>query len=131
MIRLTECETRFNIKISKAFDHQSFNYTAVGIQADGTEVVIKLCVPTHEVDNEINALDLMRGDGIVRLLYADNQNGILLLERLSSGIILTSVHDETVATRIAVDIMQKIWKPIADSHSFSFNSDSIHYKIYN
>jgi len=48
------CETRFNIKIGTAFDHQSFNFTAVAIQADGTEIVIKICVPTSEVDVACN-----------------------------------------------------------------------------
>lgn len=115
---ITECEALYSIKVGNTFDHQSFNFTAQAIQADSTEIVIKLCVPTSEVDNEINALDFMRGDGIVQLLDADNQNGILLLERLIPGEMLTSICDDIEATCIAADVMQKICKPISGSHSF-------------
>ncbi len=115
---IAESEKRFNIKIGEAFDHQSFNFTAQAIKADSAGVVIKLCVPTSEVENEIDALNLMHGSGILQLLDSDKQNGILLLERLSPGEMLTTVHDDIEATRIAADVMQKIWKPISGSHSF-------------
>jgi len=115
---IPECEKRYNIKIGNAFEHQSFNFTATAIQNDASEIVIKLCIPTDEIVNEINALAFMCGDGIVKLLDADSQNGVLLLERLSPGEMLTTIRDDVEATRIAAGVMQKIWKPIAGSHSF-------------
>lgn len=115
---IPECEKRYNIKIGNAFEHQSFNFTATAIQNDGSEIVIKLCIPTDEIDNEINALAFMCGDGIVKLLDADSQKGVLLLERLSPGEMLRTIRDDIEATRIAADVMQKIWKPIEGSHSF-------------
>jgi len=48
---IVECEKRFNLKIGSRFEHQSFNFTALAKQIDGAEIVIKLCVPTKEVEN--------------------------------------------------------------------------------
>lgn len=114
---ITECEKRFNLKIESSFTRQSFNFTAPARQADGTVVVIKLCVPTSEVDNEIQALKFMRGDGMVRLLESDSQNGILLLEKLNPGEMLSTLHNDSAATSIAANVMQKIWKPVTDTHT--------------
>ncbi len=115
---ITKCEKRFNIKISQAFEHQSLSFTARATQADGTKIVIKLCVPTSEVDNEINALEFMNGDGIVNLLNSDGENGIVLLERLTPGAMLTTVGDDLEATRIAANVMQKIGKTIERPYTF-------------
>ncbi len=117
-ILITACEKRYNIKVSRAFDHQSFNFTASASQSDGTEIVIKLCVPSSEIDNEIKALECLRGNGIVQLLDYDRENGILLLERLNPGKMLTTVHDDINATRIAADVIQKIYKPVTGPYTF-------------
>ena len=114
-----ECEKRFNIKIGKSFAHLFFNVIAGATQADGRELVIKLCVPNNEVVNEINTLKFMRGHGIVKLLGSDSQRGILLLERLRPGEMLTTIPNDIEATHIAADIMKKTWKPIASPHAFT------------
>ncbi len=63
----------------------------------------------------------MRGRGIVNLLNADKKKGILLLEKLTPGKMLSTLIDDEIATTIAVDIMQKLWKPttkIPSHHNF-------------
>lgn len=115
---IADCEARFDLKVKKYFSTLSYHYTAEAVQSDGSNIVIKICVPTKEVENEINALEFMRGDGIVKLIKADSQNGILLLEKLEPGEMLSTLSSDDEATAIAAEVMQKLWKPIADNHDF-------------
>ncbi len=116
---IAKCEERFNVKIGDRFKHQSHNFAAKAIQSDGTVIVVKICnVPTSGVKNEINALEFMRGDGIVQLLDSDTTDGILLLEYLNPGKMLSTLTNDNDAVIIAADVMQKIWKPLSGQHNF-------------
>jgi len=112
------CEKRFNIEIKNSLPHLSFNYTAEAVQADGQKLIVKLCVPNDGVYNEINALEFMRGDGIVKLIDSDRERGILLLEQLIPGEMLSTLNNDAEATMIAADIIKKIRNPISDNHNF-------------
>ena len=109
--QLLEIKERFNIKIGTTFSHQSFNFTTNATKSDGTPIVVKLCLPHEDVNNEIYALEFMLGDGIVTLIKSDNKKGILLLEKLEPGEMLSTLRNDDEATVIAAGIMQKLWKP--------------------
>lgn len=68
---------------------------------DGREAVLKARVANHECAAEIAALRAFAGDGMVRLLDADDERGLLLLERVRPGEALwdLSMSDEE-ATRV-------------------------------
>jgi streptomycin 6-kinase len=80
--------------------------------------VLKLGVPNPELASEIAALRLFDGRGSVRLLEADEQQGILLLERLSPGAPLSALEDDAEATSIAAGVMRQLWRPVPFQHSF-------------
>ncbi len=115
---IMQCEKDFNLKIKAHFPNLSFNYTAEAVRADGSSIVVKLCVPSKDVENEINALECMRGDGIVELLASDSKNGILLLEKLTPGAMLSTLENDADATAIAANIMKKLWRPLPSKHNF-------------
>ena len=72
------------------------------MQANGTEVILKIGVPNPELITEIEALLIYDGRGSVRLLDVDREQGALLLERLKPGTPLLSITDATVgAVRVA------------------------------
>jgi len=96
----------------------SYNYVAPATLADGTEIVLKVGVPNRELRTEIAALRLYDGRGCVRLLDADADAGILLLERLHPGEMLTIVPDDDEATRLAALAMQTLWRPLPAEHKF-------------
>jgi streptomycin 6-kinase len=82
------------------------------VRADGTPVVLKLCVPNRGAAalNEITALRLIDGDGAPRLLRYDESRGALLLERLGRpmnelGLALPQRHEYLCAAAL------KIWRP--------------------
>ena len=60
----------------------------------------------------MRALRLYDGRGIARLLDADEEQGVLLLERLQPGIPLAQVEDDDAATRSAASVMAALWRPL-------------------
>jgi streptomycin 6-kinase len=114
---LAECQARWGITVGPHFD-LSFNYVAPAMAADGRAVVIKIGVPNRELTTEIKVLQLYAGQGAVRLLDADEEKGLLLLERLVPGCSLSTLSDDEHATRIAARTMRKLWRPLAADNSF-------------
>jgi streptomycin 6-kinase len=93
----------------------SYNYVCAAKRADGTDVVLKLGVPNRELKSELAALRLFNGDGACRLLEADDDRYMFLLERLKPGEMLTTLKDDEEATHIAADVMTHLWrKPPSD-----------------
>ena len=119
---LAECERRWEITIGPPFD-LSFNYVAPAVRADGTQVVLKTCALTDEFPQQPEALRLVDGHGMVRLLECDWNEGIMLLERLLPGTMLVEVEDDEMATSVAASIMQKIWRPVPEKHTFKTVQD--------
>jgi streptomycin 6-kinase len=78
------------------------------------EVVLKLGVPNHELTSEIAALRLYDGHGTCRLLDADESKGMLLLEPLQPGHMLTTLTDDERATQIAAEVMCQLWRPVPE-----------------
>ena len=78
-------------------------------------IILKLGVPNRELSSEIAALRYYNGRGACHLLDGDAEKGMLLLERLQPGHMLATVNDDEHATRIAVDVMRRLWRPIPEN----------------
>jgi streptomycin 6-kinase len=104
------CEVKWQVRFLAPYP-PSYHFVAPVVFPDGTEAVLKLGVPGKELRSEIETLRTYQGKGAVRLLEADTERGILLLERLKPGRTLHSVPDDREAVRIAADIMRKIARP--------------------
>ncbi len=120
---LAECKRRWSLTVRPSHFTLSYNYVAPATLADGTEIVLKVGVPNRELRTEIEALRLYNGRSAVRLLDADPDNGILLLECLTPGEMLTTITDDDEATRIAVQVMQNLWRPLPADHHFPSVAD--------
>ncbi len=115
---LAECKQRWSLTIRPPFVPLSYNYVAPAVRADGTEVVLKAGVPNPELLTEIAALRLYDGRGIARLIDADPDQGVLLLERLQPGTPLANLDDDEEATHIAARVMRQLWRPVPPEHPF-------------
>lgn len=115
---LAECERRWSLTIHTPVANLSYNYVAPAMRSDGTPVMLKLGVPNKEINAEIEALRLYAGHGICRLLDSDAEQGILLLERLQPGMMLSTVEDDEAATCIAATVMRQLWRPVPADHPF-------------
>lgn len=120
---LREIERRWSLMIQAPYPNLSFNYTAPAVRADSTHAVLKAGFPSPEFRNEAEALLHYDGRGMAKLLAVDEDRGVMLLERLEPGECLDTIEDEDEATRIAVDVMRKLWRPIATDYPFPTVSD--------
>jgi streptomycin 6-kinase len=116
LIRLYE--ERWSIQVGEPF-LLSYSYCAPAVRADGTEVVLKLEVPNPESRHRAQALRCFNGHGMVRLLEADIERGVTLMERLKPGKMLADeITDDEEATRIAAGVMQAMWIPAPQEYCF-------------
>lgn len=115
---LADCAQRWAITVEPPFS-LSYNYVAPARRADGSAVVLKVGYPnSQELCNEIHALLLYAGDGMVQLLDYDRDQGVMLLERLQPGEMLSTLADDEEATIIATTVMRKLWRPAPTTHTF-------------
>lgn len=119
---LANCERRWDITIGPPFA-LSFNYVAPVVHADGRQLVVKVCSLTDEFPQQPEALRLVDGHGMVRLVDCDTTEEIILLERLMPGTMLSEVEDDELSTSCAISVMQKIWCPVPENHPFKTVQD--------
>jgi streptomycin 6-kinase len=125
---LEEACARWGLTDVRPVSNLSYNFVAVAqlkaesnvsrrwLQSQETlqsaSVILKLGVPNHELTSEIAALRFYNGHGACRLLDADAEKGMLLLERLQPGRMLAELEDDIRATEIAADVMRQLWQPV-------------------
>ena len=68
---LARCAQRWHLTLLPPVAHLSFHYVAPAVHADGTPVIIKACSPTGKFAAEAEALRLLAGPGMARLLAVD------------------------------------------------------------
>lgn len=93
----------------------SFNYVCPATRADGREAVLKLGFPNQELLSEMHALQHFEGRGMVKMLEADFEQQVFLLERIRPGVELVTVKDEDAVARIAAQVMQQFWQPVTSA----------------
>jgi streptomycin 6-kinase len=122
---LADIEQRWSVRVQPPFPNLSYNYVAPARLADGTAVVLKAGFPRPELHCEIEALRFYDGQGMVRLLRAEPEQGIMLLERLQPGttLIPLALGDDEAATRLAAQMMHQLWRPAPADHSFPTVAD--------
>ena len=118
---LKDCETRWDLEIGPPITPLSYNFVAPASLSDGRQIILKLGVPNSELNSEILALRTYNSRGSVRLIDADPRAGVLLLERLTPGRMLSELgrQEDEEATRIAARVMKKLWRPLPESHGFT------------
>lgn len=114
---LAEAAHRWDLTPGKPF-LLSYNYVCAVTRADGTPAVLKIGVPNRELTSEIKTLRVYAGQGACRLLEADADQGLLLLEHLQPGTMLATLKDDDRATEIAAEVMQAIQRQVPKGDGF-------------
>jgi streptomycin 6-kinase len=78
-------------------------------RADGTPAMLKLGLPHEESEHEWLALSMWDGDGAVRLLEHEGEEGVLLLERLHPQTLAGQPLDD--ALTIAATLRRRLRRP--------------------
>ncbi|MFB3160963.1 aminoglycoside phosphotransferase family protein [Neobacillus sp. 179-J 1A1 HS] len=89
-------------------DNLSYNYVEKGTDTKGTPLILKLGVPNFDTRNEMVTLQNYDGDGCAKLLKFDLEDGVMLLERLVPGRMLSAESDE----KIVLENYIKVWKAL-------------------
>jgi streptomycin 6-kinase len=108
---IAEASRRWDLMDVQPAPTLSYNFVAFAKRAQG-DVVLKMGVPNREMKSEIAALRLFNGEGACKLLEYDEEKCWMLLERLDPGEMLVTLKDDEEATRIAAEVMKKIWRPM-------------------
>jgi len=120
---LAHCSEQWVIAIDDPFLPLTFNYIAPAVRHDGAPVIVKASPPGVEFAQQSVALRLFDGHGMARLLAADAENQVMLLERLLPGTTLRDVEDDELATSIAASVMKQLWRPVPANHPFPTVND--------
>ncbi len=119
---IKEIENKWSFSAEKSFRNLSYNYVAPGVCADGKEVVLKIALPlnTPEIFNEARFLQIVDGDGAVKLLKSDQSLRAILLEKLTPGENLKEIcrWDEARAVEIAIPIVRGLLKKAPPNSAF-------------
>jgi len=103
------CEEKWECQILQPYE-LSYNFVAPAVKIDGSYIVVKLVVPNGEgIIQEVEALRYFQGNGMVSLLDAEVEKGIMILEHISPGEKLYSLPDDKEATLIMASVMKKLW----------------------
>jgi streptomycin 6-kinase len=121
-VMVAECAGRWNLEVMAPFPVESYSYVVPAFRG-GEAVVLKIGVPGLEFTRQIEALRHWNGSGICRLLEADAESGFLLMERVLPGESLRSISDDEQVTRVALEVMQRLWKPAPQAHNFPTVAD--------
>jgi streptomycin 6-kinase len=110
------CERDYGLTIGPRFE-LSYNYVAPATLVDGTEAVLKLSPHGDEFRHELTATRHYGGHGMARLLEADPDRGIALLERLRPGAMLVDLDaTDDAKTEIAADVIKKLLREPPPDH---------------
>jgi streptomycin 6-kinase len=110
---------RWSLTIQSPFDREDVDgawVTAV-TRHDGTSAVLKLAMPHMEAEHEIEGLRFWNGDPTVRLLDADDDVGVMLLERCEPGTRLRAVPEPEQDIVIA-RLLRRSWRRPPPPHPF-------------
>ena len=96
-------------------DNLSYNYVVKVSDCNLRPLILKFGIPGADVTREIHALEIYNGERFAKLIASDETDGVLLLERLVPGCMLSEVKDEETATLHYVEVWQAVRKPAKPS----------------
>ncbi|MDA1347607.1 MAG: hypothetical protein O3A47_01885 [Chloroflexi bacterium] len=111
------CQDSWSLRVLQPFPELTFHFVMRAVQAEGTEVVLKLGVPDREFRMQVEALRAFDGDGCVRLLDSEVDLGAMLLESLRPGDMLSHEIDDGRAVSVAAELMRRLWRSPPEGHS--------------
>src|SRR5881396_2748875 len=108
---LRNLERRWSLTLGAPFEgiEVSCAWVAPVVRADGTSAVLKLGMPHMEGEHEVHGLRFWDGDPTVRLIEADDDLGVMLLERCQPGTALRSMP-EPEQDLVISGLLRRLWR---------------------
>ncbi|MED1800591.1 aminoglycoside phosphotransferase family protein [Brevibacillus porteri] len=111
---IDDCEARWSLKVLDPFP-LSYNFVAPVVLQDGRNAVLKLGVPGLDWQRELTAIRAFAGRGMVQLLDADEEKGIMLLERIMPGETLDKLSSEEERIQCLADVIKRMHTPVSNA----------------
>jgi streptomycin 6-kinase len=105
---VAECVEEWELELGEPYEAGAAGYAVRAALTDGTPAVLKVIYPHREAEHEADALELLGGNGAVRLLARDDARSAMLLERCEPGTTLAEDSGET-ALDVLVELLPKHW----------------------
>jgi len=105
---VAECVEEWQLELGEPYEAGAAGYAVRAGLTDGTPAVLKLIYPHREAEHEADALELLAGNGAVRLLARDDARSAMLLERCEPGTALAENGGER-ALDVLVELLPRHW----------------------
>lgn len=114
---IEEASQRWQLTNVQPVSNLSYNFVAFATRGRD-KVILKIGVPNRELVSEMEALKLFNGEGACQIIDCDEEKGFLLIEQLQPGKMLSELENDDERTRIALQVMKKIWRPAPEMGKF-------------
>ena len=119
-------ENKWGLKSMGTFPNLNINFIERVQTKHGEELVLKIGFPgDEEFLKEVRALEIYNGNGSVRLIKADLENYVMLLEGCIPGKSLHTMDDENKEALIFTNICKRVWTKAPSNSIFKNVSDLI------
>lgn len=108
----------WGLEVGPPFLPLSYNYVAPARLPDGGPAVLKAGFPGDDLRFEAEALRYFDGHACVRLLAADLEASVLLLERIEPGETLPALRDDITETAAAAEVMRELSRVPPEDNDF-------------
>ena len=117
---------RWSLALGAPFEPEEVgcSWVAPATRTDGTAAILKVPLRHFEAEHEIEGLRFWAGDGMVRLLEADESLGAMLLERCEPGTTLRTLSEPEQDVVIA-SLLRRLWRPAPSSPPFRSLSEML------
>jgi streptomycin 6-kinase len=119
---VVEASAQWGLTNVQPVPNLSYNFVAFANRGE-SQVMLKIGLPNRETRSEMAALRLFSGEGACKLLEYDEERYWMLLERLKPGVMLSTMEDDEEATRIAAEVMKRMWQPVGARHVVPLQQD--------
>src|SRR6266567_1257934 len=104
-------ERKWSLTVGAPFDNEevSCGWVAPVALADGVPAVLKVGMPHMEGEHEVHGLRFWDGDPTVRLIEADDDLGVMLLERCQPGTALRAMP-EPEQDLVISGLLRRLWR---------------------
>jgi streptomycin 6-kinase len=106
--RVVEFVERWDLTVDGPSMHGVAALVLPVVRGDGTSAVVKFQLLDEETEGEPVGLRVWDGDGAVRLLDHDADTGTMLLERLDSGRMLSTMADSRKAVLVVAELLARL-----------------------
>ena len=114
---IRDLQARWSLTLASPIADASCAWVAFATRSDGSRVVLKVGMPHMEAEHEIHGLRFWNGDGIVRLLDADEERNAMLLERCEPGTLLGELP-EPEQDGVIAELLRRLWRKPSAPHRF-------------